>query len=168
MAKNIRIEAFEIGEGHTPFIVAEMSGNHNGSLERALELVDKAAECGVNAIKIQTYTADTITLPIKTGRFYIDDPKSLWYGKSLYELYQIAATPYEWHKPIFERCKKHGLVGFSTPFDPTAVDFLETLNVPCYKIGALEIIDHELIRKCAATKKPLIISAGCTTLGEID
>ena len=168
MAKSIRIEQVEIGAGSPPFIVAELSGNHNGSLDRALELVDKAADAGVSAIKIQTFTPDTITLPIKSGRFYIDDPKSLWHGKSLYELYQVGQTPYEWHKAIFERCRKKGLIGFSTPFDVTAVDFLESLNVPCYKIGALEISDHELIKKCAATKKPLIISAGAVTLSEID
>lgn len=157
-----------IGEKFTPFIIAEMSGNHNHSLERALKIVEEAAKAGANAIKLQTYTADTMTINIEEGEFYIDDPNSLWQGHSLYELYQQAYTPWEWHKPIFDRCRELGLVAFSTPFDETAVDFLESLNVPCYKIASFENTDLPLIRKVAATGKPLIISTGMATVAELD
>lgn len=154
-------------EGQKPFIIAEMSGNHNQSLERALAIVDAATAAGVDAIKIQTYTADTMTLDIDTGEFFIADPNSLWKGESLYHLYEKAHTPWEWHKPIFDRCKEHGIMGFSTPFDDTSVDFLEELDVPCYKIASFENVDLPLIRKAARTGKPIIASTGMTTVSEL-
>ncbi|MBI4685905.1 MAG: pseudaminic acid synthase [Nitrospirae bacterium] len=157
-----------IGEGHPPFIVAEMSGNHNQSLDRALEIVEAAARAGVDALKIQTYTADTMTLDISEGEFLVGDPDSLWKGSSLYELYKKAYTPWEWHKTIFERCRQLGIIGFSTPFDETAVDFLESLDVPCYKIASQENTDIPLIRKVASTGKPLLISTGMATLAELE
>jgi N-acetylneuraminate synthase len=135
-------------------VIAELSGNHNGSLDRALLLVDAVAQTGAHALKIQTYTADTMTLDLRTEQFMISDPKSLWSGRSLYELYQAAHTPWEWHQPIFERCRKHGLVAFSTPFDSSSVAFLESLDVPCYKIASFENIDLPLIKCVAATGKP--------------
>lgn len=144
-----------------------MSGNHNQSLDRALSIVEAAAAAGAHALKIQTYTADTMTLQMAGGGFSIEDPSSLWSGRSLYDLYQEAHTPWEWHKPIFERCRELGMIGFSSPFDETAVDFLESLNVPCYKIASFEILDIPLIKKCARTKKPLIISTGMATEVEI-
>jgi pseudaminic acid synthase len=164
----IRIGNKQIGSQHPPFIIAEMSGNHNHSLERALAIVEAAAKAGTHALKLQTYTADTITLDVHEGEFYIDDPNSLWKGTSLYKLYQEAYTPWEWHKPIFDRCRELGMIGFSTPFDFTAVDFLEELDVPCYKIASFEMTDLPLIRKVASTGKPMIISAGMATAGEID
>jgi len=157
-----------IGENSKPFIIAEMSGNHNQSLERALEIVDAAAKAGAHALKLQTYTAETMTIDICDGEFCITDDKSLWNGKSLYKLYQEAYTPWEWHKPIFNRCKDLGLIGFSTPFDESAIEFLEDLDVPCYKIASFENIDLPLIRKVAATGKPMIISTGMASLAELD
>ncbi len=157
-----------IGLDAPPFVIAEMSGNHNQSLDRALEIVDAAAASGAHALKIQTYTADTMTLDIAEREFFIQDPKSLWKGSSLYDLYKEAYTPWEWHGPIFERCRQHGMVGFSSPFDATAVDFLESLNVDCYKIASFENTDLPLIRKVAATGKPIIISTGMATAAEID
>lgn len=151
-----------------PFIIAEMSGNHNQSLARALEIVDAAAAAGVDALKIQTYTADTMTLDIDTGEFFIADKDSLWKGESLYRLYEKAHTPWTWHKPIFDRCKEHGIVGFSTPFDDSSVDFLEELGVPCYKIASFENVDLPLIKKVARTGKPLIVSTGMTNLAELE
>jgi pseudaminic acid synthase len=164
----ITIGNYKIGPGHPPFIIAEMSGNHNGSLKKALEIVDAAHRVGVHALKLQTYTADTITLDVRIGEFVITDQKSLWANKNLYELYQIAHTPWEWHKPIFDRCKELGMIVFSTPFDETAVDFLEKLDTPCYKIASLELVDLPLIAKAAATGKPMIMSVGGSTLGEIN
>lgn len=164
----MRINQQIIGHNYPPFIVAEMSGNHNHSLERALEIVEAAAKAGVNAVKIQTYTAETMTLNINEGEFYINNPDSLWHGNSLYQLYQLAYTPWEWHKPIFDKCKELGIIGFSTPFDATAVDFLESLEVPCYKIASFENIDLPLIRKVARTGKPMIISTGMATVAELD
>ena len=157
-----------IGLTNQPFVIAEMSGNHNQSLDRALEIVDAAAKAGAHALKIQTYTADTMTLDLDEGEFFISDEKSLWKGTSLYKLYQEAYTPWEWHQLIFDRCRELGMIGFSTPFDETAVDFLETLDVPCYKIASFENTDIPLIRKVAATGKPLIISTGMATVAELD
>lgn len=151
----------------TPFIIAEMSGNHNQSLERALAIVDAAADAGVDAVKIQTYTADTMTIDIDTGEFSISDKDSLWKGETLYHLYEKAHTPWEWHRAIFERCKERGIIGFSTPFDDTSVDFLEDLGVPCYKIASFENVDLPLIRKVARTGKPIIASTGMTTVAEL-
>ena len=165
---DIKIGQRIIGIGKKPFIVAEMSGNHNHSLKRALEIVEAAAAAGAEAIKLQTYTADTITLDVEDGDFFIDDEDNLWRGRSLYDLYKEAYTPWEWHEPIFKRCRELGLIAFSTPFDETAVDFLETLDVPCYKIASFELIDLPLIRKVAATGKPMIISTGMASVAEID
>ena len=156
-----------IGLDERPFVIAEMSGNHNQSLERALEIVDAAADAGAHALKIQTYTADTITLDADGPEFRIQDPGSLWAGETLYSLYQKAHTPWEWHKPIFERARQRGLIAFSTPFDDSAVDFLESLDVPCYKIASFENVHIPLIRRAASTGKPLIISTGMASVGEL-
>ena len=164
----INIAARAIGLGHQPFVIAEMSGNHNQSLARALEIVEAAAETGVHALKLQTYTAETMTLDINEGDFFINDEQSLWKGSSLHDLYRLAHTPWDWHAPIMQRASELGLICFSTPFDETAVDFLETLNVPAYKIASFENIHLPLIRKVAATGKPMIISTGMATLAEID
>lgn len=166
--KTITIGHRHIGRSHKPFIVAEMSGNHNQSLERALQIVEAAARSGADAVKLQTYTADTMTINLSEGDFYISDSKSLWKGKSLYELYQEAYTPWEWHEPIFRKCKELGLLCFSTPFDESSVDFLETLDVPAYKIASFENADLPLIKKVASTGKPMIISTGMATLAELD
>jgi pseudaminic acid synthase len=149
-------------------VIAEMSGNHNQSLERALAIVDAAAESGSHALKLQTYSADTMTLDIDEGEFFINDPDSLWHGNSLYKLYQQAYTPWEWHKPIMDRANELGLECFSTPFDTSAVDFLESVNVPCYKIASFENTDIPLIQKVASTGKPMIISTGMASLAELD
>jgi pseudaminic acid synthase len=167
MRKAINIEGFTISNNHKPFIIAEMSGNHNQSLEKAIAIVDAAAEAGAHALKLQTYTADTMTIRHNKGLFYIDDPESLWHGKTLYDLYKIAHTPWEWHKPIFERAKKKGLIPFSTPFDNTAVDFLEELGVSFYKIASFENKDWQLLKKIASTGKPVIMSTGATRLSEL-
>lgn len=164
----MKIAHREIGRGFQPFVIAEMSGNHNQSLERALEIVEAAAGSGAHALKLQTYTADTMTLDIDEGEFFISDPDSLWRGESLYRLYQQAHTPWEWHQPIFERCRELGLICFSTPFDDTAVDFLESLDTPCYKIASFENIDIPLITRVAATGKPVIMSTGMATVAELD
>lgn len=165
---SISIAGRPIGCKHPPFVIAEMSGNHNQSLDRALSIVDAAAEAGAHAIKLQTYTADTMTLDVRGGSFEIKDPKSLWTGKHLHDLYKDARTPWEWHEPIIERAKKHGLICFSSPFDETAVDFLESLNAPAYKIASFENNHLPLISKAAATGKPLIISTGMASLGELE
>ncbi len=164
----IIIDGRKIGARHPPFIVAEMSNNHNQSLERALEIVTAAARAGAHALKLQTYTADTITVDSNRHDFLIDDPDSLWKGNQLYQLYQEANTPWEWHAPIFEKCRQLGLIPFSTPFDDSAVDFLESLDVPCYKIASFENNDLALIRKVASTGKPMIISTGMATVAELD
>jgi len=163
----MRIANREIGPGHPPFIIAEMSGNHNQSLERAMAIVDAAAKAGAHALKLQTYTADTITLAINHGDFFIQDEKSLWKGRSLHELYQQAHTPWEWHAPIMQRAHSLGMLCFSTPFDETAVDFLQDLDVPCFKIASFENNHLPLIRSVAATGKPMIISTGMATLAEL-
>ena len=165
---NISIGSRSIGRKNGPFIIAEMSGNHNQSLKRALEIVEAAARTGAHALKIQTYTADTMTLDVKDGDFFISDEKSLWKGRSLYDLYKEAHTPWEWHEPIMKRAKELGLICFSTPFDDTSVDFLESLDVPAYKIASFENADLPLIRKVAETGKPIIISTGMATLAELD
>jgi pseudaminic acid synthase len=157
-----------VGAGETPFVIAEMSGNHNQSLERALEIVKAAAGAGAHGLKIQTYTPDTMTIDLDEREFHIGDPKSLWAGTSLHKLYGEAYTPWEWHKPIFDRASELGMIAFSTPFDDTAVDFLESLDVPCYKIASFENTDLPLIRRVAATGKPLIISTGMATVAELD
>jgi N-acetylneuraminate synthase len=157
-----------VGPDARPFVVAEMSGNHNQSLERALAIVDAAARAGAHAIKLQTYTADTMTLDLADGAFTVRDPHSLWSGQTLYRLYQQAYTPWEWHRPIFERAAAHGLACFSTPFDDSAVDLLESLGAPAYKIASFENTDLPLIRRVAATGKPLIVSTGMATAAELD
>ena len=157
-----------IGNASAPFVIAEMSGNHNQSLERALEIVEAAAKTGAHALKIQTYTPDTMTLDLDEREFHISDPKSLWVGTSLYKLYGQAFTPWEWHEAIFKRAKELGIIAFSTPFDATSVDFLESLDVPCYKIASFENTDLPLIRKVAATGKPMIISTGMASIAELD
>ena len=168
MTDKITIAGRSIGRSHQPFIIAEMSGNHNQSLDRALAIVDAAAKSGAHALKLQTYTADTMTLNLDQDEFFIDDPDSLWSGRSLHNLYEQAYTPWKWHAPIFERARAHGLIPFSTPFDATAVDFLEQLGVPCYKIASFENTDLPLIRKVAATGKPMIVSTGMATVADID
>lgn len=157
-----------IGLDCPPFVIAEMSGNHNHSLQRALAIVEAAAKAGAHALKLQTYTPDTMTLDIAEGAFFIKDKNSLWERKSLYALYAEAQTPWDWHKPIFERARSLGMIPFSTPFDATAVDYLENLDVACYKIASFENTDLQLIRKVAATGKPMIISTGMADLAELD
>jgi pseudaminic acid synthase len=164
----MKIQDRTVGAGSAPFVVAEMSGNHNQSLDRALALVDAAADAGAHALKLQTYTADTMTLDLAQGEFSVRDEKSLWSGKALYKLYQEAYTPWEWHAPIFERAKTRGMIAFSSPFDETAVDFLEKLAVPCYKIASFENTDVPLIRKVASTGKPMIISTGMANAEELE
>ena len=164
----MKIGGRQVGAGSAPLVIAEMSGNHNQSLERALEIVDAAAQSGAHALKIQTYTAETMTIDIREGEFFISDEKSLWKGESLFDLYKKAYTPWEWHEAIFDRAKEHKMLAFSTPFDRTAVDFLEDLNVPCYKIASFENTDLPLIRYVAATGKPMIISTGMATFAELD
>ncbi len=165
--KDIRIGEKYIGENHKPFIIAEMSGNHNQSLERAFEIVDAAAAAGADAIKLQTYTADTLTIDKSEGDFFIQDKNSLWKGSSLYDLYKLAYTPWEWHKPIMERAKAKGIMCFSSPFDETAVDFLDELGVPCFKIASFENNYFPLIKKVATKNKPVIISTGMSTLTDL-
>lgn len=162
---DIKIGNYTIGKNLKPFIIAEMSGNHNQSLDRAMELVDAAAEAGAHALKLQTYTADTITMK---GVMTIHDKNSLWNGKELHDLYKMAYTPWEWHKAIFDRAKEKGMEAFSSPFDETAVEFLESLNVPAYKIASFENTHHPLLKKVAATGKPVIVSTGVTNKTDID
>lgn len=164
----MKIGAREIGPNCPPFVIAEMSGNHNKSLERALAIVDEAAKAGAHALKLQTYTADTLTLDCDHGEFTISDSGSLWAGKSLHKLYQEAYTPWDWHAEIFARAKRHGMMAFSTPFDETAIDFLEKLDVPCYKVASFENNDLPLLRKVASTGKPLIVSTGMASIAELD
>ena len=156
-----------VGPAHPPFIIAELSGNHNGSIERAKSIIKAAADAGADAIKMQTYTADTMTIRSDKPEFRIDDPKSLWYGKTLYDLYEEAHTPWDWHAPLFDYAKSLGLIAFSTPFDASSVEFLQKLDVPAFKIASFENTDLPLIRLVATTGKPLIISAGTATLEEI-
>jgi N-acetylneuraminate synthase len=165
---DIVIAGRRIGRTHPPFVIAEMSGNHNQSLERALQIVDAAARAGAHALKLQTYTADTMTLDVQGAGFRIEDQGSLWAGASLYQLYQQAYTPWEWHEPLFARARELGIVAFSTPFDETAVDFLERIGAPAYKIASFENTDLPLIRRVASTGKPMIMSTGMATAAEID
>ncbi|MBP4002497.1 MULTISPECIES: pseudaminic acid synthase [Pseudomonas] len=165
---SFKIGSRRIGADAPPFIIAEMSGNHNQSLDVALQIVEAAAKAGAHALKLQTYTAETMTLDLAEGEFFIKDPNSLWAGTSLYDLYEKAHTPWEWHVPIFARAKELGMLAFSTPFDDSAVDFLESLDVPAYKIASFENTDLPLIRRVAATGKPLIISTGMASLAELD
>jgi pseudaminic acid synthase len=163
----MKIGNYPVGTS-APFIIAEMSGNHNQSLERALAIVDAAAGAGAHALKLQTYTADTITLNVNDREFFINDDSSLWKGASLHDLYRQASTPWDWHAPIMERARRQGLICFSSPFDETAVDFLEDLNVPAYKIASFENVHLPLIQKVAVTGKPVIISTGMASLAELD
>ncbi len=165
--QSIALGSLLVGEDHPPVFIAEMSGNHGGSLTTALELVDAMAKAGAHGLKLQTYTADTMTLNCDGPGFVIEETDSLWKGERLYDLYEKAHTPWEWHKAIFDRCASHGMVCFSTPFDETAVDFLEDLNTPCYKISSFECTDLPLIKRVAATGKPVIISTGMASEQEI-
>ncbi len=167
MDPEVRIGDHVIGPDVPPFIVAEMSANHNQSLDRALQIVDAVAATGAHALKLQTYTADTMTIEASSPEFSIDDPASLWNGETLHQLYDKAHTPWEWHRPILVRCRERGLIAFSSPFDASAVEFLEQLAVPCYKIASFENVDLPLIRKVASTGKPLIISTGMASVSEI-
>lgn len=166
--KDIKIGNVLIGQEHKPFIIAEMSGNHNQSLEKALSIIDAAADAGAHAVKLQTYTPDTLTINVSHGEFQINDTKSLWNGRNLYELYQEAMTPWEWHKALFYRAKKRGILCFSTPFDDTAVDFLEELEMPIYKIASFENNHLPLLEKIAKTGKPVIMSTGISKLSDIE
>lgn len=168
MSRTVHIGTHEAGAGHRPFVIAELSGNHNGDLDRALAIVDAVAESGAQALKLQTYRADTITIDADGPAFRIGAGHELWGGRTLYELYEQAHTPWEWHQPIFERARDRGLTAFSAPFDRSAVDFLESLDVPAYKIASSEIVDLPLIRHAASKGKPLIISTGMATVGEVD
>lgn len=168
MIRALRIADRLVGRAHAPFVIAEMSGNHNQSLERALAIVQAAARAGAHALKIQTYTPDTMTLDLDEREFHIADKDSLWAGTSLYKLYDEAHTPWDWHAAIFARARELGMVPFSTPFDDSAVEFLEKLDVACYKIASFENTDLPLIRRVAATGKPVIISTGMATAAELD
>lgn len=165
--REIKIGNRFIGDNHAPFVIAEMSGNHNHDLNRALALVKAAADAGAHALKLQTYTADTMTINHKGGLFEITNKASLWYGKNLYELYQEAYTPWEWHKEIFDYANSLGMLAFSSPFDESAVDFLEDLNVPAYKIASFESNHIPLLKKVAQTGKPILISSGTSKLNDL-
>lgn len=164
----MKIGNYNIGQNHKPFIIAEMSGNHNQSLERALKIIEIAARCGADAIKLQTYTADTLTINHRGGLFDIEDKTSLWEGRNLYELYQEAYTPWEWHEAMYKCAADNNVICFSTPFDDTAVDFLEALNTPAHKIASFENNHHPLLKKVAKTGKPVIMSTGASTLANLD
>jgi pseudaminic acid synthase len=165
---DLQIGGRPVGRGVRPFVIAEMSGNHNQSLERALAIVDAAADAGADALKLQTYSPDTMTLDLDEREFHIGDPASPWEGTSLYRLYGEAYTPWDWHAPLFDRARARGLVAFSSPFDASAVAFLESLDVPCYKIASFENTDLPLIRRVAATGKPVIISTGMASQAELE
>ncbi len=163
----VRVGPHTIGREHPPFVIAEMSGNHNGDLDRALAIVDAVADSGAQALKIQTYTADTITIDVDGPAFRVEDGHGLWGGRTLHQLYDEAHTPWEWHRPIFDRARERGLVPFSSPFDPTAVELLEGLGVELYKTASAEIVDLPLIRLVAGTGKPIVMSTGMATMREI-
>lgn len=164
----VKIGRHMVGRQHRPFVIAEMSGNHNGSLDRAIAIVDAVAAAGVQAIKLQTYTPATITIDVHSPAFRVTDEHGLWGGRNLFQLYEEAHTPWEWHEDIFARAREHGLLPFSSPFDPSSVEFLEALGVEVYKTASAEIVDLPLIREVARTRKPIIMSTGMATLGEID
>ncbi|UTA68409.1 pseudaminic acid synthase [Emticicia sp. 21SJ11W-3] len=164
----MKIANYSIGQNHKPFIIAEMSGNHNQSLERALKIIKTAAECGADAIKLQTYTADTITINQRGGLFDIKDDTSLWKNRNLYELYEEAHTPWEWHEAMYKCAADNNIICFSTPFDDTAVDFLENLGTPAHKIASFENNHFPLLKKVAQTGKPVIMSTGASTLANLD
>lgn len=166
--KDFKIKDRIIGAGHPPFIIAEMSGNHNQSLDKALSIIDAAADAGAHAVKLQTYTADTLTIDVSHGEFFISDKNSLWEGRNLYNLYQEAYTPWEWHKALFDRARERGIICFSTPFDETAVDFLNELEMPVYKVASFENNHIPLLKKIASTGKPVIMSTGISTLADIE
>lgn len=166
--QNISLSSSKIGAEHPVFTIAEMSGNHNGDLNRALQIVDAVATTGASALKIQTYTADTLTINSDAPPFTVTGDHGLWGGRNLYSLYEEAHTPWEWHEEIFDRAKSHGLIPFSTPFDPTSIEFLENLGVEIYKTASAEIVDLPLLREVARTGKPVIVSTGMATLSEID
>ena len=168
MSNVVKILDKPIGLGHEPFVIAELSGNHQQSYSLAIAMIDAAAAAGVDAIKLQTYTADSMTLDLHENEFVIHEKDSLWHGQSLYSLYQKAATPYEWHQGLFDHAKALGLIAFSSPFDEAAVDFLETLNVPCYKVASFENTDIPLIKRIAQTGKPIILSTGMASLEELE
>lgn len=168
MMQKIKIAHKELGDGCKPFIVAELSGNHQQDYALAEKMIEAAADAGADAIKLQTYTPDTMTLDMHHDEFMVNENNSLWEGESLYELYAKASTPWEWHKPLFDKAKLLGLIAFSSPFDASAVDFLETLDVPCYKIASFENNDLPLIKKVAKTGKPVIISTGMASQNEIN
>ncbi|SFC42621.1 N-acetylneuraminate synthase [Nocardioides terrae] len=167
-AQEIKVAGRIIGRQAPVFVIGEMSGNHNGDLDRALQIVDAVADGGATALKIQTYTADTLTIDVDTEPFRVTGEHGLWGGRNLYSLYQEAHTPWDWHAPIFERARDRGLIPFSTPFDPSAVELLESLDVALYKTASAEIIDLPLMREIASTGKPMIVSTGMATLAEID
>src|SRR6478752_469125 len=163
----VRVGPHRIGAEHPPFVIAEMSGNHNGDLDRALTIVDAVADSGAQALKIQTYTADTITIDADSPRFRVEDDHGLWGGRTLHQLYDEAHTPWDWHRPIFDRARERGLVPFSSPFDPSAIDLLEDLGVALYKTASAEIVDLPLIRQVARTGKPIVMSTGMATIREV-
>lgn len=164
----IKLGERSVGAAFPPLVIAELSGNHNQQLDLALAMVDAAAKAGAHAIKLQTFTADSMTLDVDNEHFVIQEKDSLWQGQSLHALYQKAATPYEWHQPLFNRAKALGMLAFSSPFDEQAVDFLDELDVPCFKIASFELTDLPLIRKAASKNKPLIMSTGMASLSEIE
>ncbi len=166
--QTIELSTSVIGVGEPVFTIAEMSGNHNGDLSRALEIVDAVATTGAKALKIQTYTADTLTIDSDRPAFRVKSDHSLWGDRNLYSLYKEAHTPWEWHAEIFGRAREQGLIPFSTPFDPTSIEFLEGLGVELYKTASAEIVDIPLLREVARTGKPMIVSTGMATLSEID
>lgn len=163
----IKIQDTVISQNHKPFIIAEMSGNHNQSLERALKIIEVASACGADAIKLQTYTADTITINQRGGLFDVTDPTSLWANRNLYDLYEEAHTPWEWHEAMFKCATDKGMICFSTPFDDTAVDLLESLNAPIHKIASFENNHFPLLKKVAKTGKPVIMSTGVSDLANL-